>query len=204
MAPRFDSGRTYVGAVEGLVMAPGPEQRWGSRPRKFVLRGLATCALCGCRLVPKPRGHDKGAIYSCTPASEGIGSCGRVGAVANALEYEIAEQVFAVLEGEGLARALERAADKRPDVEQIRADERRLSSIEVAQFVGSAESGGLPGDPQAAHGTDRTQPHDARLTGDCPCVGHLAINSRRSEGWWDAAPIDGKGSYWRQLSPKFA
>ncbi len=108
----------------------------GYGPRRHVLRGLARCGRCRAKLRIAIRTRGRSALYGCPPTTEGIGSCGGVAVVAPAFEREVSEQVIATLTtGEGLAAALERASDDRPDmaavVERLRADEEKLSRLEL-------------------------------------------------------------------------
>jgi site-specific DNA recombinase len=72
-----------------------PGRRVNAGARRYLLTGLATCTLCGGRLVARPR-TDRRRCYVCS-SGPGFGGCGRIRVLADPLEELVAARVFDVV-----------------------------------------------------------------------------------------------------------
>lgn len=143
-APRLAGLRTHKGEVVGEAKWPAiisreeheqlrsalgdPRRAQRGRPPKSLLTSLVVCGSCGERMATSQRrGRER--RYVCHPA-EGTPACGRVGVHADHLEREVAEQVFAVLSGPGLAEALAARDEPNSDAaEELQAAEERMAEL---------------------------------------------------------------------------
>jgi site-specific DNA recombinase len=79
-----------------------------SKPRVSSLRGIILCGKCGERMITGSAGHDV-RTYRCGRPPNHNG-CGSLTVRAHAVEREVYARVAAVLEGDGLAKAMQRIA----------------------------------------------------------------------------------------------
>lgn len=80
-----------------------PERRTNQSARKYVLTGYAHCALCGAKLVARPR-SDKRRSYVCS-TGPGFTGCGRIRVLADELERHVAEMIVEAVDSDALAAA---------------------------------------------------------------------------------------------------
>jgi site-specific DNA recombinase len=180
-----------------LLHAPGRGPA-GPGPRKWVLRGLATCGKCGTKLItnarPSANGHTRCPNYVCPPTSDG--GCGGVGGVADGLDAEVRDQVVAVLTAsDGLARAVERVT--RSDqmaaglAEQIRADTDRLQALEVAHFTDGelSRAGYLEARAVLTHRIGDARRALSRHEAASALQG-LPVTASELREWWEVASVE--------------
>jgi DNA invertase Pin-like site-specific DNA recombinase len=80
----------------------------GNRPTRYLLAGIAVCALCGARLIARPANGRRS--YACVNEPR-IGGCGRLRVVAIPLEDLVVETLFQAVEGGALVTLLDTEAD---------------------------------------------------------------------------------------------
>lgn len=88
-----------------LVAILGDPDRFTNRtPRSYLLTGLARCALCGAKLVARPR-SDKRRSYVCA-SGPNFGGCGKIRVLADPLEELVAATVIARLDTPALVEMI--------------------------------------------------------------------------------------------------
>lgn len=99
--------------------------------RKYLLTGgLLVCGRCGAGMVARPK-EDRRRQYVCAKGPD-FGGCGRMASLAEPLEDEVRDQVFAVLAGDGLAAAIDAATRETEDADaadQLREARERLDDL---------------------------------------------------------------------------
>lgn len=116
------------------AMLTDPERRTNRTARRYLLTGLLRCALCGSRLVARPR-DDGERRYVCAKGPS-LSGCGSVAILADTLERFIVEAVLHRLDSPALAAALAggSAPSELPDA--MRRDQ-EASNHELTQLAAS-------------------------------------------------------------------
>jgi DNA invertase Pin-like site-specific DNA recombinase len=89
-----------------------PLRRLNRGARRYLLTGFAFCALCGRRLVARPRA-DKRRSYVCA-SGVNFNGCGKIRILAEPFEELVAQEVIHALDSKAFTAALERAAGALP------------------------------------------------------------------------------------------
>jgi hypothetical protein len=112
----------------------------GTSRRSYLLTGIAECALCGARLVARPRPTYRS--YVCT-RGPGLGGCGKIRVKAEPLEELVAEAIFAALDSPAFAAALRETDEPDGLAEAVAQDEAALEQLAVDHYsekiIGRAE-----------------------------------------------------------------
>lgn len=119
--------RDTVDELRAVLLDPG--RRQNLRARRYLLAGIARCALCDATLVARPR-SDKTRCYVCAKGP-GFHGCGRIRVVAEPLEAWTARMVLLGLDTPDLAaRAAARpGTDVDDPITEIRACEAKLAEL---------------------------------------------------------------------------
>jgi DNA invertase Pin-like site-specific DNA recombinase len=91
-----------------VALLTEPTRLLNRSPRRYMLTGIATCSLCGAKLVARPRG-DKRRCYVCATGPNFHG-CGKIRVLAEPLEAVIVEAVIRRLDTPELAATIQAGA----------------------------------------------------------------------------------------------
>jgi DNA invertase Pin-like site-specific DNA recombinase len=106
-----------------VALLTGPARMKLRNPRRYLLTGLAVCALCDAKLVARPRG-DKRRCYVCASGVNFKG-CGKIRILADPFEEFVMQEVLDVLDTPALASVIEsRGSDDDTLAEMDRIDAR--------------------------------------------------------------------------------
>lgn len=148
-APRTAGMRAHRGVVVGKATWPAilteqeavrlravlldPRRRMNGGARRYLLTSIATCGLCGARLVARPKA-DKRRCYVCA-AGPGFRGCGKIRVLAEPLEDHVTEWALDQLAVPALFDAI--AAEPADDglVEAIEAEEAQLALLSHDFYV---------------------------------------------------------------------
>lgn len=99
--------------LRALLRDPSRRKSKGNG-RKYLLTGMATCGVCGAKLVARPRGDGRRAMVCASQATGGRG-CGKIRVLADPFEEHVASQLFDFVDTPRLAQlvAEEQAALQR-------------------------------------------------------------------------------------------
>lgn len=104
--------------LDAILGDPSRRKFDSGSARRYLLTGLLECALCGAKLVARPR-SDKTRCYVCA-SGVGFGGCGKIRAVADSLEEFIAEAALVALDSPATAGAI--ASHNAQDIDGLLAD----------------------------------------------------------------------------------
>ena len=95
--------------LRALLLDPSRLKFDGRVARKYLLTGFVYCGLCDAKLVARPKG-DKRRCYVCASGPNFYG-CGKIRSLAEPIEGEVCDRIFARLDSPQLTEALRRAPD---------------------------------------------------------------------------------------------
>lgn len=161
--------------LRALLLDPG--RRVNGNPRRYLLTGLAWCALCDTRLVARPRA-DKRRCYVCA-SGPGFHGCGKIRMLADWLEEHVEDRLFVALDDGtitanapddgSLDLALARVGEIELRLAELATDYYADKAISRSQFMAASQR--LTGQLQAAQnllaGFSRTSvpvPDNLRVT----------------------------------------
>lgn len=154
-APRTAGQRAHKGVIVGPASWPGilteqeavrlravlldPRRRMNGGARRYLLTGIATCGLCGARLVARPRA-DKRRCYVCA-TGPGFRGCGKIRVLAEPFEDHVAGWALERLAVPALLEAI--AAEPEDDlVSSIEEEEAQMALLSHDFYVGRVISRG--------------------------------------------------------------
>ena len=119
-----------------LALLTDPARTVNRHPRRYLLTGLATCALCDARLVARPRG-DRTRCYVCA-TGPGFRGCGRIRVLAEPLEDFVTRLVLAAVDTGDLAARVATTpdVDEQTVLDEITATEARLDELATEWALG--------------------------------------------------------------------
>jgi len=179
-------------ALRAILRAPGRRTNGHGSARRYLLTGFLVCALCGAKLVARPR-DDGARCYVCASGPNNDG-CGKLKRVAATLEQHVRDEVIRELDGPVFAAALRaRTRDERLTSElttAIRADEARLERLKGLLVDGDL----APADFRRFRGEIEERIAEAsgalaRLAGAGAVVG-IPAGAAAATDWWEAAGLE--------------
>jgi site-specific DNA recombinase len=127
--------------LRAILNDPARRPSNSGNARKYLLTGFATCGapsadggVCGHRLVARPRGDGERSMV----CASDFGGCGKIRALAEPLEVEVARRLFVVVDSPATAKAYARSerGSKRDGLEdQLTAQEGSLRQLTNDHYV---------------------------------------------------------------------
>lgn len=182
-----------------VIIDGHPKINVGHPERRYLLTGIARCALCGHPMRGRPR-SDKVPSYLCLKdvRPDGSMSCGRMRVTAAPVDDYIRDAIVTSLEGDGLRQAL--AAQTGTDVEhkrlveELTQEERRLQQVEERFLEGEvSRKSYLTVRQRVERSIEGLRRHISRNERSALLV-DLPTDARGLEGAWNEGDIEWRRS----------
>jgi DNA invertase Pin-like site-specific DNA recombinase len=123
-----------------VALLTDPARMKNRSPRRYLLTGLAVCALCGAKLVARPRA-DKRRCYVCASGPNFHG-CGKIRTLSEPVEALVVEAVIRRLDTPQLAAVIDANGDEDSALERAAEIDSRLAELGEMWAAGEIDRGG--------------------------------------------------------------